>query len=158
MSDHLLTILEFQERFLMAEQLTPVLTSGPKRLLKIERRAWLRFPSERDIICKPPIRPPRGEPEVAWLGNVRDVSVAGIGLSMSRRFEPGAELIVEVFAGVDGTVNFPVCVIHATPEEKGRWIIGCEFVFPLSEKELQNFLADDSENVASKRRWFRSKK
>jgi hypothetical protein len=142
----------------MALQLTPALTLRPETSVQIERRAWVRFPSEQDIICKPPIKPPPGEPEVAWLGNVRDVSAAGIGLNMSRRFEPGAELIVELSAPDDETVRFPVYVVHATPEKQGRWIIGCEFVFPLSEEELQAFLADESEHMAPKRRWFRPKR
>jgi hypothetical protein len=143
---------------LMAEQLTPVLTLPPKTSVKIERRAWLRFPSDRDIICKPPIRLPHGEPEVSWLGNVRDVSSAGIGLDMSRRFEPGAELIIELSSKAGETLRLPVCVVHATPQEQGRWIIGCEFLFPLSEEQLRTFLAEDSGSLLSKRRWFRSKR
>jgi hypothetical protein len=142
----------------MAEQLMPALELRPKTALQIERRAWLRFPSERDIICRPPIKPPPGEPEVAWLGSVRDVSAAGIGLSMSRRFEPGVELIVELSAQAGESVIFPVCVVHATPEKEGAWIIGCEFVFPLSPEELQDFLAEEPDNVAPKRRWFRGKR
>jgi hypothetical protein len=121
----------------MAEQPTPVLTRRPKTLLKIERRAWLRFPNEQDIICHPVTGRPQDEPELAWLGKVRDISPAGIGLSMSRRFEPGAELIAELSVKRDASLLLPVRVIHATPDEKGQWIIGCEFIFPLSEEELQ---------------------
>jgi hypothetical protein len=142
----------------MAEQATAVPDQHPKTSLKTERRAWLRFPCAQDIICTPPIRPPQGEPEVAWLGTVRDISPVGIGLSMSRRFEPGAELIVELSAKADETLNVPVCVVHATAEEQGRWIIGCEFIFPLGQEELQNFLAENTENTVSRRRWFRAKR
>ena len=45
----------------MAEQATAVPTPYPQISVKSERRAWLRFPSDRDIICKPPIKPPQGE-------------------------------------------------------------------------------------------------
>jgi hypothetical protein len=67
----------------MAERPRPVLTRRQKTLLKIERRAWLRFPSEEDILCLPGGSRPIGEPEVAWMGKVRDISLAGIGLAIS---------------------------------------------------------------------------
>ena len=121
----------------MAEQLTPVLTPRSKTLLKIERRAWLRFPNEQDIICHPVSSGPEGEPELAWLGKIRDVSPAGIGLSMSRRFEPEAELIAELSVKPDAILLVPVRVVQATPDKNGLWIISCEFIFPLSEEELQ---------------------
>jgi hypothetical protein len=124
----------------MAEQATPALTRRPKTFLKIERRAWLRFPSEQDILCLPVAGRPIGEPEVAWMGKVRDVSPAGIGLSMSRPFEPGAELIIELSVKAKGTLDLPVRVIHATPDEKGLWIIGCRFIFQLTEEELQTLI------------------
>ena len=119
----------------MAEQATRVLTRPPKSVLKIERRAWLRFPGEHDVFCQPVASRPEGEPEVAWLGNVRDVSPAGIGLSMTRLFEPGAELIVELSVKAKGTLHLPVRVVHTTADKKGRWIIGCEFIFQLTEDE-----------------------
>ena len=78
----------------MAEQATPGLTRRPNPLLKVERRAWLRFPGQQDIICKC-AKPPEGEAAVVWPGKVRHVSPVGIGLSMSRRFESGAELILK---------------------------------------------------------------
>ena len=36
----------------MAEQPTPVLTRRRKTLVRIDRRAWLGYPSEEDIVCK----------------------------------------------------------------------------------------------------------
>jgi hypothetical protein len=128
---------------LMAEQTTPVQIQRSKTLLKTERRAWLRFPSDQEARCQSVTRRPHGEPELAWLGNVRDVSFAGIGLSMSRRFEPGAELIVEL-SDKPEPLLLPVRVIHATPDKNGRWFIGCEFVVPLSQKALRICLRQKS--------------
>ena len=127
----------------MADEATPIMTRRPKTLLKIERRAWLRFPSEQDIVCYQVARRPEGEPEVAWLGNVRDVSPVGIGLNVSRWFEPGAELIVELPVKAKGAVHLPVWVVHATPDRKGRWIIGCEFIHAVSQEKLQNLFGVD---------------
>jgi hypothetical protein len=139
--------VEYSQEFaktevLMAEQATPIPTRRPKPTLKIERRAWLRFPSEQDIVCQPAASRPQGEPEVAWLGTVQDVSPAGIGLSMSRRFEPGVELIIELSAKGKGSLHLPVRVVHATPGEKGRWIIGCAFTSLLSQRQFRDLLKE----------------
>jgi hypothetical protein len=124
----------------MAEQPTPILTRRPNTSLRIERRAWLRLPNEQDVICHPVTSGPQGEPELAWLGKIRDVSPAGIGLSTSRRFDPGTELVAELSVKPDASLLLPVRVIHATPDKQGLWIIGCQFIFPLSEEELQSLI------------------
>jgi hypothetical protein len=136
-----LTVLEFgTERVVMAEQATPVLAQHPKTLLNIDRRAWLRFPCELDIICLPVSNRCQDETEGAWLGNIRDVSFCGIGLRMKRRFEPGTAMSVELSESKTLRRRLLVHVIHASPEADGRWIIGCTFDCPLSQQELQAFL------------------
>jgi hypothetical protein len=110
--------------------------------LTTERRACVRFAREKDVTCQP-VTPLRTHPEsTAWMGRVRDVSPAGIGLNMSRRFEPGSELIVELAGGPDGVLRLPARVVHATLEENGCWIIGCAFATPLSQEELQDFFTE----------------
>jgi hypothetical protein len=99
-----------------------------------ERRAWVRFPKDREVWCQP-----TSPSDTAWLGRVRDVSTAGIGLSMTRRFEPGTALIVEL-----PQRHLLAHVIHATREENGRWTIGCTFDSALSQQELQKFLEEKS--------------
>jgi PilZ domain len=121
----------------MAEQTIPFQTGDSETCLKIERRAWIRFAREQDITCQP-VTPLSTQPaSTAWMGRVRDVSPVGIGLSMSRRFEPGSALIVELATGPDGVLGLPARVVHATLEKNGRWIIGCAFATPLSQVELQ---------------------
>jgi hypothetical protein len=44
---------------------------------------------------------------------------------MSRRFEPGTALIVELSERPKVLRHLLAHVIHATPEANGRWIIGC---------------------------------
>ena len=121
----------------MAQQTMPVLRQRPNTSPRIERRAWLRFLTEQDIICYPATTEPQGEPELSWSGKVLDISQAGIGLSMSQPFEPGAELVAELPVKPGASLLLPVRVVHATPDESGLWIIGCQFIFPLSEEELQ---------------------
>jgi PilZ domain len=139
-SDLLLAILEFEQRDSMAKQATPVPTRRPKTPLKIEWRASLRFPNEQDIICHPVTIGPQGKPERTWLGKVRDLSPTGIGLSMSQRFAPGAQLIAELSVKSAATLLLAVRVVHATQDKNGLWIIGCEFMFPLTEDERRTLL------------------
>jgi PilZ domain len=118
----------------MPRQSVPVRNGYVKHRPKTERRTWVRFRNDEEVWCQP-----IGLSETAWLGKVRDISIAGIGLSMTRRFEPGTALIIEI----SERILLRAHVIHATPETEGRWIIGCIFDSVLSEQELRAFLADD---------------
>jgi hypothetical protein len=46
-------------------------------------------------------------------------------------------LVVELSVKPDASLLLPVRAVHATPDKNGLWIIGCEFIFPLSEEDLQ---------------------
>ena len=80
----------------MAEQPTPVLTLRPKTSLKIDRRAWVRFPKNKRVGCHSASAPDNEGLDTAWLGKVRDISRSGIALSLRQRFEPGTALTVEL--------------------------------------------------------------
>jgi PilZ domain len=106
----------------------------------MERRAWVRFPKNEPMWCDP-VRPSaKHELDTAWMGKVRDISRTGIGLSLRKRFEPGAVLLIELSESPKLLRNLEVRVVHATPDKKGRWIIGCTFARPLSAEEMQIFL------------------
>jgi hypothetical protein len=97
-----------------------------------ERRVGLRFASIRDRSWGSFITSVKDEGDTAWIATIREVSRTGITLSVSQHFEPGAMLIVEQSAKSTGVFCVPVRVVHATPDEKGRWGIGCAFVVPRS--------------------------
>ena len=73
----------------MPKQTIPVRNGYVKHRPETERRAWVRFPKDQEVWCQPTSATGKAEIDTAWLGRVRDVSTAGIGLSMTRRFEPG---------------------------------------------------------------------
>jgi hypothetical protein len=125
----------------MPNQTIPARNGYIKHRPKSDRRASVRIPENGQIWCEPKSASGTLKSDTAWLGRVRDISTAGIGLSISRRFEPGAELIIELSV----KLHLPVRVIHATLEKKGRWIIGCAFASPLSEEVLREFLQEDWE-------------
>jgi hypothetical protein len=80
----------------MPKQTNPVRDGYVKHLPQTERRAWVRSPKDEEAWCQPT---GRAEVDTAWLGRVRDISTAGVGLSMTRRFEPGTTLVVELRNG-----------------------------------------------------------
>jgi hypothetical protein len=70
---------------------------------------------------------------------IRDVSPTGIGLQLSRRFEPGALLNIELFdANGEQTHLLLARVIHATARPESGWLVGCELVNPLTNDEVQS--------------------
>jgi hypothetical protein len=124
----------------MAKQTIPSQTGGRRRL-KTERRAWIRFPSKPGISSQP-LTTNKKDVDTAWLGMVRDVSPAGIRLTMIQRVEPGAVLIVELSAEANEVLRLPVRAVHATPEANGHWLIGCELGRELSPQELSIFFGE----------------
>jgi hypothetical protein len=116
----------------------PISSQTGSRRLKPDDRAWIRIRSKPGISSEA-LNPNR---ENAWLGTVRDVSPAGIGLIVGQHVEPGTELILELFSETNETVQLPVRVIHATPEANGQWVIGCQLARALRPHEMSIFLDD----------------
>ena len=122
----------------MAQQSISFQTANPEKSPTIDRRAWIRYQSEQHVLCTEAAN-------TAWLGKVRDISSGGIALTLRRRFKPGTVLIVELETKAGSPRSLSARVIHSAQEADDRWIIGCAFATPLSEKELQDFLQEGSE-------------
>jgi hypothetical protein len=69
---------------------------------------------------------------------VRDVSLAGIGLLVDRRFAPGTMLVLtpEQPNG-RGALVLSARVVHATQRCGSEWLVGCLFARPLSDEALK---------------------
>ena len=124
----------------MAKQTVPL--PSRKQGYNTERRARERFPKDEEVWCQPVSASSKEESGIAWLGRIRDISPDGIGLNMSRRFEPETALIIELAKRPEVLPHLAAHVVHATPQTTGRWIIGCTFDRVLSPEELQTFLAE----------------
>jgi hypothetical protein len=124
----------------MADESIPAL-EPMREQAKRERRVSVRIPSRRYIHCQP-----RGtaDLDIVCPAIVQNVSRVGISMAMRRSFELDTELLVELSDRADALLRlFQVRVIHATPGGNRRWIIGCQFVSPLSDEEFLT-LADAS--------------
>jgi hypothetical protein len=105
----------------------------PHSRATLERRVWVRHPCEEG--CG---RAVEIETQLGWWGRVREVSVGGVGLTLSHAFRPGTALLLELRTTVRGQV-LPIRaeVVHATAVTDGRWIVGCRWLSPLTDDELR---------------------
>lgn len=74
----------------------------------------------------------------AWVLNL---SLGGVGLHVSKPLHPGLFITIQL-KNAHGTRTYQMSghVAHATQEAGGDWIIGCEFLNPLSREELDDIL------------------
>jgi len=126
----------------MAEHAIPV-PSGDKTKPETERRAWARIPTSQEVSCQPVAASTAVQAETSWLGNLRNTSLHGLSLVLDRRFEPGSLLLIELAdKAKSGARYWSVRVVNVTAEVKRRWIMGCQFIRPLSEHEIQALVAE----------------
>ena len=88
--------------------------------------------------------------EAGWNAAINDISQGGVRLSLSRRFERGTALALEL-PGDDArepTVVF-VKVVHIKTEEPGVWLLGCQFISELSSDEIQRLLQSEHHVLSS---------
>jgi hypothetical protein len=105
---------------------------------ELDRRVRVRFTQSLKTFCQ------RGTGEldqIWWMGKVRDISRAGIGLVIQHRFDPEAILVVEL-ENADRTQShsLQVRVIRTLAQPDGRWFLGCAFTEELSEEQLKAIL------------------
>ncbi len=106
----------------------------------LERRVWVRYPCLMRTTCQPVAA--RGPEEPHWQAQIRDLSAGGVGLAVVRRFERGTGLTIEIPAeGTYAGDTLLARVVHLRPLREGGWLLGCEFVSPLSEETVQRLVA-----------------
>jgi hypothetical protein len=104
-----------------------------------ELRVRERIPCDVAACCQSVAA--RGGRDLSWPGKVRDVSAAGIGLILSRRFEPSTCLVIDLpTPGPRPPDTLLALVLYCTPLPHRQWLLGCAFATELSEDELQRLL------------------
>lgn len=117
-------------------------SSGPELDLPthpdLDRRARIRHQAQLETYCQPG----EGTLEGFWrIGRVQDLSQIGLGLVMSRRFEPGTVLTVELQSLDQAlTRTIQARVVHASAQGPNQWLLGCALEQPLTEDELRRLL------------------
>jgi hypothetical protein len=117
----------------------PAASSSPASALA-DRRTFVRLTTELAATCRPATR---GH-DVGWPGQIHDISCGGVGLILRHRFRPGTRLTVELRARTGGVLRtVRLRVVHARAvlvEGCPCWLLGCAFVEPLTDEELQPLL------------------
>ncbi|HEV3258912.1 MAG TPA: PilZ domain-containing protein [Gemmataceae bacterium] len=112
-------------------------TPGHSSGVSLERRAFVRFASEAQAVC----RHAGAMAGAGWPGKVADISVGGLCLVLRHCFEPGTPLAIELPGARPGRARtLLVRVRHATAQADGTWLVGCAFAERLSEEELKALL------------------
>src|SRR5262245_48828151 len=109
--------------------------SNPIPPIGTDRRAWVRLMCALDGSA----RPLGDRSELAWQVRILDISLGGIALLCSKRFELKTYLMVEREAGSTEQRRMRLArVIHVreAPEGSG-WIVGCAFASKLAEEDLR---------------------
>jgi hypothetical protein len=105
----------------------------------IDRRAHVRYAPAPDTTCQLTA----GGNNSIWWASVMDISTGGVGLIVSRRFEPGTLLAIGVENKNREFSHMLVArVIHVRKESASRYILGAKFISPLGDDELQVLLED----------------
>jgi serine/threonine protein kinase len=108
-----------------------------------ERRASVRYACALETQCNrnSSIHPGPAEQQDSWEAAVENLSVAGVGLRVNRRFEPGTMLTVDLCGSNQHLVQgLEMRVTRVKRAARGSWYHGCVFVRQLSKEELRKLL------------------
>jgi hypothetical protein len=124
--------------------------SGPSKPLKKKRKSAAGTAKKGSLDGKAGSRRPQGVEAFCrsvaavkddpWPARVRDLSSGSIGLVLTRRFEPGTLLVIELEKKAANLSHTLVGrVVHATAQTNG-WMIGCTLANKIAEDDLQALL------------------
>jgi PilZ domain len=124
----------------MVNETFPPAESTETSTSQTDRRGEERFPCD--------LRPFWGAQDAnradSPIASVRDVSTTGIGLRVWQGLKPGLVLVIRLETREKKLSRpLPVRVMHATQQAEGDWLIGCQFVRPLSDQDLRELLGED---------------
>jgi hypothetical protein len=76
-----------------------------------------------------------------WPVTIRDICAGGCQLLLSRRFEPGTLLVIDVHDEQNQPTRMLLArVARVGSLARGRWILGCTFSVPLTTEDLDSLL------------------
>jgi hypothetical protein len=77
---------------------------------------------------------------LSWGAVVSDISAGGVGITLCYPFRLGTYLAVELQCPGGMLRTLMVRVLHVHDQTDGQWRLGCEFVKPLTESDMESFL------------------
>jgi hypothetical protein len=114
---------------------------GLRRSARSERRISVRYRWKSSARARVRARPSYRSDDV----HLRDISVVGVGLVFEHDVERGTSLFVQLPGRRAGTTTTHLAeVVHVIPWEQGRYLVGCKWARPLSDRDLLDALGEDS--------------
>jgi hypothetical protein len=105
-------------------------TPPPPGTPTLERRSKPRYPVKIEVYCQPITT--SNSAELWWRAEVREVSLEGLGLISSRKYDPATYVCLEL---LDRRV--PCRIAHIRPNPSGPgWLIGCAFLNELTKDDI----------------------
>jgi serine/threonine protein kinase len=107
------------------------------------RRGAVRFDCALTTKCtiNVSVHPEESEHVGTWDARVCDLSIGGIGLLLTRRFEPGSVLTVDLSAGDSATkLTRQLRIVRVEPVAGHGWFLGAILMEKLSKEELRQLL------------------
>jgi hypothetical protein len=108
-----------------------------------ERRTDLRFDCALPTLCviNLSVHDEETEFQTNWDAQVCNLSVGGIGLVLSRRFEPGSVLTIELTSRGGGAKQTrQMRVVRVLPADGKGWFVAGALTRKLTKEELRNLL------------------
>ena len=115
----------------MLAQSSAILVRPFPSALEFERRQGERHSCQLDATT----HPLDAQDTLAWGASVRDISRTGVGLTLCFPFRKGTYLAVELKG-----MTVLSRVVHVRDKNDGTYHVGCEFLKPLTDAELDRLL------------------
>jgi hypothetical protein len=112
-----------------------------------ECRVYARFASGFASRCQPASS--FGKDDLKWSGIIDNVSIGGVGLILSRRFEKGTGLAIELPGRGDNEAYTVLAKVVHVAKRDDAWMLGCKFVSELSDDEVQRLLPRSNPAIAA---------
>src|ERR1019366_2414970 len=77
---------------------------------------------------------------LSWGAVVNDISAGGVGITLCYPFRPGTYLAVDLQSPGGMVRTLMVRVLHVHDQTDGMWRLGCEFVKPLTQDDMDLFV------------------
>jgi hypothetical protein len=123
----------------MAQPIAPPIDSDGRRVLKDERRVFVRYPSSQPAPCE--ARAMNESFRCRW-ARIYNASLGGIGLLLPRSFERGVPFTILAQSTTHGLLyELQARVAQSSRLDDGNWLVGCEFFIPLRQEQLDALLS-----------------
>jgi hypothetical protein len=77
---------------------------------------------------------------LSWGAVVNDISAGGVAITLCYPFRPGTYLAVDLQPPAGARQTLMVRVLHVHDQVDGMWRLGCEFVKPLTQSDMDLFV------------------